>query len=67
MMADIEKAYDLRAGLAHVTNPVLIIQGRQDPTGDNTAEEIHALLSASMIRYINQCGHFPWIEQPEKV
>jgi proline iminopeptidase len=45
---------------------VLIVQGRQDPTGDNTAEEIHALLSASVIRYINQCGHFPWIEQPEK-
>ena len=45
---------------------MLIVQGRQDPTGDNTAEEIHALLSASVIRYINQCGHFPWIEQPEK-
>lgn len=66
MLADIEKAYDLRAGLTHVTTPVLIIQGRQDPTGDSTAEEIHALLSASVIRYINQCGHFPWIEQPEK-
>jgi proline iminopeptidase len=66
MMADIEKAYDLRAGLARVTNSVLIVQGHQDPTGDQTAEEIHALLSGSVIRYINQCGHFPWIEQPEK-
>lgn len=65
MMADIEKGYDLRVGLARVTSPVLIIQGRQDPTGDATAEEIHALLSGSVIRYINQCGHFPWIEQPE--
>lgn len=66
MMADIEKGYDLRVGLARVASPVLIIQGRQDPLGDATAEEIHALLSASVIRYINQCGHFPWIEQPEK-
>jgi proline iminopeptidase len=65
MMADIEKGYDLRVGLARVTSPVLIIQGRQDPLGDATAEEIHALLGASVIRYINHCGHFPWIEQPE--
>ena len=56
-MADIEKSYDLRAGLARVTSPVLIIQGRQDPVGDATAEEIHSLLSASVIRYINECGH----------
>ncbi len=66
MMAAVEKSYDLRAGLARVTSPVLIIEGRQDPMGDATAEEIHARLSASVIRYINQCGHFPWIEQPEK-
>ncbi len=66
MMADIEKSYDLRVGLARFARPVLIIEGRQDPLGDATAEEIHALLSASIIRYINQCGHFPWIEQPEK-
>lgn len=66
LMADLEKSYDLRAGLARVTSPVLIIEGRQDPMGDDTAEEIHARLSASVIRYINQCGHFPWIEQPEK-
>jgi proline iminopeptidase len=66
MMADIDKVYDLRAGLARVTRPVLIIQGHQDPTGDKTAEEIHALVGTSMIRYINRCGHFPWVEQPEK-
>lgn len=66
MMADIEKGYDLQAGLLRVTAPVLIIQGHQDPLGDTTAEEIHALLRASTVRYINRCGHFPWIEQPEK-
>jgi proline iminopeptidase len=66
MMADIERSYDLRVGWARVASPVLIIQGRQDPLGDAPAEEIHALLSGSVVRYINQCGHFPWIEQPEK-
>ncbi len=65
--ADLEKKYDLREGLRQVLRPVLIIQGHQDPLGDKTAEDIHALVRASTLRYINRCGHFPWIEQPEKM
>ena len=33
--------------------------------GDKTAEDIHDLIKSSTLVYINQSGHFPWIEQPE--
>jgi len=66
LMGDLGKNYDLRAGLRKVDRPVLIVQGYQDPVGDKTAEDIHALLSKSTVSYINKSGHFPWIEQPEE-
>ncbi len=66
LMGDLSKGYDLRAGLSKVDRPVLIIQGHQDPVSDKTADDIHALLSGSTLRYINKSGHFPWIEQPEE-
>ena len=47
-----------------VLRPVLIIQCHQDPIGDKTAEDIHALTRSSAIQYLDRCGHFPWIEQP---
>jgi proline iminopeptidase len=65
--ADLAKNYDLRDGLRQVVRPVLIIQGHQDPEGDKTAEDIHALIRSSILRYLDRCGHFPWIEQPEKM
>jgi proline iminopeptidase len=66
LMRDLNKSYDLRAGLREVDRPILIIQGYQDPVSDKTADDIHALLLGSTLRYINQSGHFPWIEQPEE-
>jgi proline iminopeptidase len=66
LFEDMGKGYDLRAGLRALDQPVLIIQGHQDPIGDKTAEDIRALVKASVLRYINQAGHFPWIEQPEE-
>ena len=64
---DLQKSYDLRAALPKLSRPVLIVHGHQDPIGDKTAEDIHALIPSSTLRYINECGHFPWIEQPEKM
>ena len=63
---DMRKQYDSRPGLRKMTRPALIVQGHQDPVGDKTAEEIHASIKASKLVYINQCGHFPWLEQPEQ-
>jgi proline iminopeptidase len=66
LFADMAKGYDSRPGLARLDRPVLIVQGHQDPVGDKTAEDIHRALNASVLKYINQCGHMPWVEQPEQ-
>src|SRR5262245_29920851 len=58
--------YDSRPGLQKLTRPVLIVQGHQDPVGDKTAEDIHAAIKGSVLWYVNKCGHFPWLEQPEE-
>jgi proline iminopeptidase len=66
MMADLKaRPYDLRSALESLSFPVLIIQGRQDPTGDSTAHEIRGSLPQASLQFIERCGHFPWIEQPE--
>jgi proline iminopeptidase len=64
--ADLKTNYDVREGLKKLDRPVLIIHGHQDPMGDKTPEDIHALIRNSTLRYINKCGHFPWVEQPEE-
>ena len=65
LFADMAKAYDSRPGLRQLDRPVLIIQGHQDPVGDKTAEDIHAAIKSSTLVYLNQCGHFPWLEQSD--
>jgi proline iminopeptidase len=65
LFTDLNKNYDLRAGLRAVDRPVLIIHGHQDPIGDKVAEDIHSLIKSSTIVYLEKCGHFPWIEQPD--
>jgi proline iminopeptidase len=53
---------DLRAGLEKVKAPVLVLHGRQDPL--ETAEEVHATFPGSKLKWIENAGHFPWLEQP---
>ena len=65
LFAEMSRHYDSLDGLKNLKRPVLIIQGHQDPFGDKTAEDIHSLIAGSRLVYINRCGHFPWIEQPE--
>ena len=65
LFADLQKNYDVRAGLGRLDRPTLIIHGHQDPMGDKTAADIHALIKSSTLVYLHKCGHFPWVEQPE--
>lgn len=58
-------ALDLRAGLEKVKAPVLVIHGKQDPL--ESAAEVHATFPGSKLVLIENAGHFPWLEQPEKV
>jgi len=44
----------------------LIVQGRQDPVDLETALKTRDAIPASQLKIIEECGHFPWIEQPEE-
>lgn len=55
--------FDCTASLREFAEPVLIIQGRQDLTGDGVAYEAHMVLRNSSLVFINQSGHYSWWEQ----
>ena len=61
-----EGNFDLRRKLKAITAPVLLLQGRQDLAGEANICEAHLLINVSTLRFINNCGHMPWIEQPEQ-
>lgn len=57
--------FDCKETLKDFSKPVLIIQGRQDITGDGVAYEAHSILKNSSIVFINKSGHYSWWEQSE--
>lgn len=57
-------ALDLRPGLEKVKAPVLVLHGKQDPL--ESAQEVHATFPGSHLEILDDAGHFPWLEQPEK-
>jgi proline iminopeptidase len=58
--------FDLRPKLKAITAPVLLVQGRQDVAGEANICETHLLIRNSILKFINKCGHMPWLEQPEQ-
>ncbi len=56
---------DLKNALGKVDRPVLVITGRQDPFDPAIQDEIAAAARKPRLVYIDRCGHFPWIEQPD--
>lgn len=58
--------YDLRQPLSKYEGPVLIVQGRQGFLGGRTAAKILETIPNAQIDYIEKCGHFPFVEQPEE-
>ena len=63
MEGDLANNYHVRSGMRSFSRPLLIIQGRQDPIPETVAVEIHEAVPNSQLLFIDQCGHFPWIEQ----
>jgi len=52
--------------LFEVDAPVLVVAGRQDlSTGLEPVRALAALFKNGRIEEIDDCGHFPWVEQPE--
>jgi proline iminopeptidase len=61
-----EGKFDLRPQLKAITAPVLLLQGRQDLAGEANICEAHLLVKNSTLKFIDKCGHMPWLEQPEQ-
>jgi len=51
--------------LSEVDIPTLIIHGRQDPMPESVALANQKLLKGSRLVWLDRCGHWPWIEQPD--
>ena len=66
MYADLFRNYHIKAAMTNFKNPVLIVQGRQDPIDAATAFQTKETLTQAKIEFVEKCGHFPWLEQPEK-
>ena len=58
--------YDCKEALKNFDKPVLIIQGRQDLVGSETAYKAHLVIPNSSIVFIEKCCHFGWLEQEER-
>ncbi len=56
--------YDLRPKLQALRVPALVVHGENDPIPVSSARETAALLGAEL-HVIPQCGHVPYVEQPE--
>ncbi len=66
MRDELYPGMDLRPALQDFARPVLVIAGRQDPLDPKVQYEIHLALKSSTLDLLPRCGHFPWIEQPER-
>jgi proline iminopeptidase len=62
-----KRKLDLAKMAADFANPVLILHGRQDPLGESVPQELAKYYKNSELGFIEKCGHYSWIEQPEKV
>ena len=54
--------YDIHDQLDAITCPTLIIHGAFDPIPLESAERIHQRIEGSKLIVMEQCGHFPFIE-----
>jgi pimeloyl-ACP methyl ester carboxylesterase len=61
----IDATHDLRAGLETITAPVLVVAGAQDSlTGLAPVVALPRQLPRGELAVLEDCGHFPWVEQP---
>lgn len=64
--ADIEKRnLDFSKMEQKFKGSVLILHGRQDPLGESVPLSINEYYKNSKLIFVEQCGHYSWVEQPE--
>ena len=57
-----ERSEDRVAKLKKYKGPIDLITGRQDPVGESVVYEAKSIIPQLKYTFIEQCGHFPWIE-----
>lgn len=58
--------YDFYSKLEIINTPTLLIYGSYDPLTNFAGKSLNESLPKSTFKIINESGHFPFIEQPEK-
>ena len=51
--------------LPRIDAPVLMLYGYQDVEPITQAYELRAHLPQLQLRFLNECGHIPWLDQPD--
>lgn len=57
--------FDILSEIKMIKCPTLIIHGNEDVLPLASSEHIHDAIGTSELVKIDQCGHFPFVEQPE--
>lgn len=67
MFADafVHHDYQVMSHLKDYPSPVLVLDGKQDVLGIETTQLIVSSFSNAQLVLIDQCGHYPWIDNPE--
>lgn len=63
----VDRKLDLAKLPVRYQSPVLVLHGRQDPTGESVPQALARHYAKSRLRFIERCGHYSWMEHPEKV
>ena len=57
--------YQVMKHLKDYPSPVLVVEGKQDVMSEETAQLIASSFSTAQLALIDQCGHYPWIDNPQ--
>ena len=57
--------YQVMSHLKNYPSPVLVLDGKQDVMGIETAQFITSSFSTARLVLIDECGHYPWIDNPK--
>jgi proline iminopeptidase len=60
------KNFNIDKQVKSLSIPTLLIQGRQDPIGEAVPILLKQKLKNCRLEFINECGHFVWIEKPKE-
>jgi len=61
----LNNSFDLYEGLAKINKKSLIVAADKDVIPFHYMEQLHTHIPASKLMLIKNCGHFPYIDQPE--